>query len=368
MEEKLKHELIDRNKRIIDMIIEKINKDCPNTIDLIGIGGSFCSGDIYEKSDLDLLIIKNDESAGVLDKCFILKDIGFDIYTQDWNHFEKMTEYNNPYVTKLFDLDIVYIKNEEVLNKYISLRNKVKENMNDTESINKKIGYHFVNVLNSYKLLNETDDILIGYKNLEKIITGIEFIIYMVNRTYVKKGIKRIPEEISNMKILPDNFMDTYLDITNCSTLKEMNFKSTILINSIKKLLDSMSIDYNLDIPLEEVHEKNPITSSDIIGTYEEIYSNYKNKMYHAVNINDRYLSFKTMAGCQIFYDDITNNYDIEPINLIDKYDKDDLMKNAISFDNAMEEWKKLYDKLGVNINYYDNIEELENDYINKRR
>ena len=60
--------------------MEQIKEKCPDSIDMIAIGGSFCNGDIYDKSDLDLVIICNDlEKASVLNKCFILDDIGFDI-------------------------------------------------------------------------------------------------------------------------------------------------------------------------------------------------------------------------------------------------------------------------------------------------
>ena len=96
-----KEQLIDRNKKIIEIIMEQIKEKCPDSIDMIAIAGSFCNGDVYEKSDLDLVIISRDDKAKCLDKCFILDDVAMDVYTHDWRSFEEMSKYKNPYVRQL---------------------------------------------------------------------------------------------------------------------------------------------------------------------------------------------------------------------------------------------------------------------------
>ena len=126
--------LLNRNKKIIEIVIRQINEKCPDSIDMIAIGGSFCNGDIYEKSDLDLVIISRDDRAKCLDKCFILDDVAMDIYTHDWKGFEQMSEYPHPYVTKLIYLDIVYVHDDEVIKKYKELQSKLKANMNNEEN------------------------------------------------------------------------------------------------------------------------------------------------------------------------------------------------------------------------------------------
>lgn len=123
-----------------------------------------------------------------------------------------------------------------------------------------------------------------------------------------------------------------------------------------------LSNDELLDM-LEKESEsvKRELKATDLSGTYEEIYSNWKNKMYHAVDINSPYLSFDTMSSCQQFYDEMADEFDISRIELLANYNPDDLNGNAIAFDNALEEWKKLYDRFGLEIQYYSNLEEFEN-------
>ena len=53
------------------------------------------------------------------------------------------------------------------------------------------------------------------------------------------------------------------------------------------------------------------------------------------------------------------------PRVLKDGQTPNDLKENAVAFDEAMEEWKKLYDEVGLDVQYYENLESLENLYKN---
>ena len=108
------------------------------------------------------------------------------------------------------------------------------------------------------------------------------------------------------------------------------------------------------------------VYSDNIKGTYEEIYSNWKNKMHHAVDINSNYLSFRTMASCQEFYDEMALLFDIPRIELLEKYSSVDLASNEMAFIESMEEWKKLYTLVGLEVEQYNSLEELNNLYGKK--
>ena len=182
-----------------------MKEQCPDSIDMIAIGGSFCNGDIYEKSDLDLVIISRDDKAKWLDKCFILDDVAMDVYTHDWTGFEQLAEYPHPYVMKLIDLDIIYVHDEDVLKRYKELQSKLKANMSNENLVLQNIQEHFNKANSKLTKLNQNEnDLGVTYRGLANIIREVEFIIYMANKSYVKRGTKRVPEEICNMKNLPE--------------------------------------------------------------------------------------------------------------------------------------------------------------------
>lgn len=355
-----REELFKRNNKIIEIVVDAIRKYCPLEVDLIGIGGSFCTGDFYEKSDLDLVIIGSNEAAKVLNKCFILNNVGFDVYVQDWSRFVSMAEYNSPYVTKLIDLDIKYVKNDNVKDRYLELSNRLKENMNDTDSIKAKIGMKY-EVCRSYykKLINSNDksDILMNYGML---IRTVEFIIYMINKEYVKGSTRNIPDEINKLSIMPSNFLKAYNSILDFDNMEHIKIIAFGLISSLEAYIRYSNISFKEDYELPENEIKKDVITSDLLtGTYEEIYSNWYNKMKYAVSNNHKYLSFATMVSCQEFYNEMADSYDIPRIDLIGNYDNDNLQNNVIAFEKAMNEWKKLYDMFNKSVVSYNDLDGL---------
>ena len=93
---------------------------------------------------------------------------------------------------------------------------------------------------------------------------------------------------------------------------------------------------------LDEALEKRELMPNNLFGTYEEIYSNWKNKMIHAANINSRYLSFVTMNSCQELIGMIELNERVPDILIMDVNLKDG---NGIE---TVKEIQQLHPKLKV--------------------
>ncbi|MDD2492272.1 MAG: nucleotidyltransferase domain-containing protein, partial [Bacteroidales bacterium] len=103
MDDNIKQVLQKRNQKIIDAVIKKGEKVCPNAIDLIGIYGSFCTGDIHEKSDLDLLIVINSDKGRKVSSCFILGEVAHDIYCTTWESVESISLFEEPQIAKIME-------------------------------------------------------------------------------------------------------------------------------------------------------------------------------------------------------------------------------------------------------------------------
>ena len=94
-----------RNQRIIDAVLKKEKALCPGAIALIGIYGSFQTGDVHPLSDLDLLILINDERGWQLGAAFIQEDlgVGHDIYCTDWEGLRRAADSEDPNIAKPMD-------------------------------------------------------------------------------------------------------------------------------------------------------------------------------------------------------------------------------------------------------------------------
>ena len=120
-----------RNKKIIDAVLEKEKALCPGAVALIGIYGSFQTGDIHPLSDLDLLILINDERGWQLGKTFIQEDlgVGHDIYCTDWESLRQDARYEHPHISKLMDSRIVYCADEKYRTELEELRDRVRSTL-----------------------------------------------------------------------------------------------------------------------------------------------------------------------------------------------------------------------------------------------
>ncbi len=352
------NKLHERNKRIIDAVIKKAEKECPNSIALIGIYGSFFTKDIHQKSDLDLCIVINDDNGWKVHNCFILDDVAHDIYCTTWKELEDMTEYKTPQISKLLGLEIVYCAGDRYMDKFLSLRNKVQMRLNlpfanaDIENVI----VHFDNAMKEFSKLILADEVHECKYLSAKMICSIENVIYLINKEYIKKGIKHIPKELENMNILPIKFIETHHKLISATTIQEIKNNSTILMKSTQILITELK---------EKTIKRKELRLQDLKGSYEEIYSNWKNKMWYAAEINNSYLSFMTVASCQEFYDEMFNKYNIKRTNLMIDFNTADLLQSAKEFDKKLKEYKKLYEIVGEPIIYYTDITEFEQKYLN---
>jgi len=357
MEQGLIKQLKDRNDRIIAAIIKKASLVCPDSLALIGIAGSFHSGDIHERSDLDLCIVINDEDGWKIASCFILDEVGHDIYCTRWNKLETMSQYLDPHVTKLLELDIVYCADDASLERYMALRKKVQDRLNAPFSTEDAINVqrHLENAMKAYAQIMLSENATEGKYASAKMLVSIEYAMYLANKTYIKRGIRRIPEEIKAMKILPKNFLQDYHEVITAHTVEEIKSCSTKLMNRSKAFVSEL---------IGRVKAKKEITPESIEGTYEEIISNWRNKMHLAAHTDDAYLSLMTMASCQEFYDEFAAEYNIDRVRLFEGFQIDDLFRSAEQFDAAMEHIRCLYPQVGEPLRSYSSIEAFEKAYL----
>lgn len=352
------HLLKKRNKRIINLVLKKIELLCPGSVDLIGIAGSFESGDFHEKSDLDLVIIANNESANILNKCFILNGIGFDIYCSKWNRFETMAQYSNPHVSKLLHLDIVYSKDKESKERYLDLRQELLKNISNKEA-NEVKAYNFYNqALKEFGQFILCEDADSRLQHLFTISTNIENFLFLLNSSYLRRGIKRVIEELGNLKELPDEFIENYKKIFVYQNLIDLKDNVTALMKSLKAFVSKRETKKNKEESLKQ------LTAEDLQGLYEEAFSNWKGKIEEAKEKNDFYSQFMAIASCNEFYNDIQNKFEIKLIKILDKYNPNDLVKNIEIFESGLGELSEIYSKYGQKTARYSSLEEFEKNYL----
>ena len=348
--------LEERNKKIIEAVIEKINLLCKDSVDLIGIYGSFQTGDIHGKSDLDLMIVINDDEAWQISKAMIVDDVGYDIYCTPWERLEEEAKYNSPYISKLMESKIIYVREDSALEKLEELKNQAKENIsleNTMQKSENEIKEAKV-ALADLVLSSNKKEMLLA---LGEIFYRLENALCFINKEHFKLGVKRHLEEINKFKYKPLDFNKKIVNSIVLENKEEMIEESKALIKSVIEIIEK-------DINNKDKEE---LKIENIRGTYEEMYSNWRNKVYIGSKEKDVYSVFSAMVSLQILIDDISENIEINNYDILKDFDSKNLDENINVYDDFLRNYLKEYEKVNLKPSIYKNINEFTEDYLKNK-
>ena len=339
------------HQKIVDAVLKKAEQECPGALDLVGIYGSVCTGDVHDHSDLDLLILINDPKGYMLSKTFILEDegIGYDIYCTTWESLTDDANCGHAHLSKLMDSEVIYVRDESVTERLESLKNQAREILGSDkrfeaidgirEELCKIYGHAFV---------AETIGQLRGWAAY--MITLSLDAVMLWNGTYFKRGVKRTFEELEGLDI-PDDFEKSIMRIVQAKNYIELGIALGTLFKSVMRFTERRT-------------RKDAPTMEKLAGTYEEMFSNWRNKMPEAAQRGDAFASFMNLASLQYMLEDVGAENAIPKFSVLEEFDASDLSKNAKIFDDALEDYRQEYVKLGMDAKRFANVDEFVKEYL----
>ena len=350
----------ERNQKIIGAVVEKAKKVCPGSLALIGIYGSFLTGDTHSGSDLDLLILINDDRGWQLGTAFIQDDrqIGHDLYCTTWEALRQDAEYRHPHIAKLLDAKTVWCADERYTKELEAIRLAAR----------KKLAAPFdrADYENAERMLREAETAFARAMMAERLaeirrhaggaVYCIEDAVALLNKAYFRLGAKRRYEELSAMKTRPDNLCDL---IENVVSARDASAVKERLVQLMKA---SAAVFRQVRESLGE--KKKPVSAETVSGTYEEIYSNWRNKMFLAAAAGDRHLAFMSLLSSDGMIREIGEETQIGRYDPMAAYDPDDLHKTAESFVATLCAYQAEYEKAGLAVKRYPDIDAFAADYV----
>ena len=343
------------NKKIIDAVIKKAEKVCPNSLALIGVGGSVASGDTYPKSDLDLLILITDDKGLKLTSQFVLNDtqIGYDIYCTRWDDLINISQCNNVRrMSKLVDSKIVYVKDDAIYKKFCQLRGKARQLLKSKETL-KKAEESLKNAKISYANANLHSQLGLVRMDAFNAINDLLNSVMLYHHTYFKKGVKKIVEELKQQKV-GQSFINNMKKVSKSKDISEIRTCLHDMILYVEKLIQKTD---------KKTSSRKKI-SSQLTGTYEEMYSNWKNKMQDAATRNDTLSSFMTICAFTEMLKEISSIVDIGKVDVLNEYNPDCLDDNVKLYNKYLEKYKQVCKKFKIKVNEFKNVDDFVRDYL----
>lgn len=353
MEDRKRQKLLARNEQLIRMVIERAQRDFPEDIAIIGLTGSFSTGDYHCTSDLDLIIINNTDRGWGISSCFILDDIGYDIYCTPWEtRIEDQANLESPMIAGLVDLQILYCAASEYMDKFNSYKHKA------LDALAKPVGAdcigrasrHIDGAKQEYTNMLLSENIgIVRYASCE-LVSNLVTALTNLNNTYLKRGLKRVLEEIRTYRHVPEDFEQKYMAVIDARTIDEIRYASFTLLASITGLYAEMYREYVVQ-PVPDYH--------NLAGSYEELWCNCRNKIIDSVERGDKSYAYHAAMSAQSFLNEMTACKGTPVIDLLQYFDAEHLEAFKERFLQAMDMYLEEYNKAGRTVARYDTFEQL---------
>lgn len=340
------------NQKIIQAVIDKANKIYPDSLALIGIYGSAGTEDEYERSDLDLLILIDNDEGWKLATGFILEDskVGYDIYCTTLSSLRYEAECHNAHLSKLMDSRIVYVKNQDAYDELLALRDQAKLLLSSKERFQR--AYELVDkAKTAYANACLREGAGQVYMEAFSVIASLSDAFMLFHGKYFKRGVKRTFQELSALPI-----DEVFIELIQ----KVIASKDTCQLRGLLKQL----ILYAENHIRKEKPKAAP--SESLSGTYEEMYSNWRNKVEEAAKNADAFASFMNMCSFQSMLSEIAEETEIGSFPVMDEYSPDSLEDNIKTFDKYLQKYEQVYKQAGISVKRYSDVEGFAADYLRK--
>jgi len=348
----------ERNGIYIHSILEKAECVCPGSLAILGVNGSFLTGDTHAKSDLDLLILINDEAGLALKKCFIEQRAGVahDFYCTRWDRLEAEAAYPHPHIQQLLESEIVYCASDTALARLEALRFRCRSLLSapfsptdyeKAEGFLLRAEQHFAEALLS-------DTLTEARNHAAAFLQALEDGLMMLNKRYYRLGVRRVYEELDALPFRPPELREDIEAVVRSESTDALQESMTLLLRRTRDCFSRRKA----ALPLQKT-----AGGERLVGSYEEFYSNWRNKLLLAAETGDAQLAFMSLGSADAMFAELAGETDIGSYCVMAGYDPGDLRKTAAAYVAETERYLAEYEKYGLPVAVYPDAEAFRAEY-----
>ena len=337
------------NEKLLDWAIDKIKKEYKDDIVLL-IGNDL----LKMKQDTEGLrfdyFVPLNEKGNNLAKTFIIDGIGYDLYPRSWKRIENMANLDDYNPTCLGHSQILYYRNEEDKNQFLAMQKKLQENLENVEFMFKKS-------LGKLNVAMEIYQTMMFEDNIGKVRMAAGFIadflsvaVAFVNQTYFKYSQVEQIKELSEMKEIPENFIQYYKAIINATSVDELKHLCHVMILSTRKFMIKNNPKKDDNIYNTNFH--------NLADWFQELCYTWR-RVYYYCDQRDTEKVFVWGCYLQEELNTVKEEFGLKEMDLLSQFDTKDLS----IFRQCAEELEKYIideiNKHGVELDIYNTVEDF---------
>lgn len=349
---------------LTEWVIERIKKEYKEDIALlIGVKGHNTDEDSHGEC-FDYFVPATDK-GNELSETFIINGVGHDLYPRTWERLENSVQLNDMAI--LIDkATILYARSKEDEERFQSLKKRLHENLNNPKFIYGKALECMDKALEIYRSLIFEEKNYRARSEANCIHLYLSKAIAFLNNTYTESAIYSEHQAYNGtaesrlyhcpeMKIVPDGFFGyarLLLETQDIHSLREIIFS---LLKTTRRFILERT-------PVEERKTVTKVDYEDFADWYQELSLTWRRIRYFCAN-NMVELAYTDACYLQEEFMYISQEYQIEELNLLDSFDSDHLSLLAERSNLLEEVIKNILAEHQVQINSYDSLD----DFLEKR-
>jgi len=349
---------------LTEWIIKRITTEYKDDVALlIGVKGHATNEDSHGEC-FDYFVPATDR-GNELSETFIIDGVGYDLYPRTWERLENSVQLKD--MALLIDrATILYARSKEDEERFQSLKKRLHENLNTPEFVYEKALEYMDKALEiyrslifeekSYRARSEANYIHLYLSKAVAILnnTYTESAIYSENQAYNDAAESRM-YHCPEMKVVPDGFFDyarRLLDAQDVYSLHE-----TIFL--LLKVTRNFILERKPNIDRQIVTKVN---YDDFADWYQELSLTWRRIRFFCENnmVEEAYADACYLQEEFIY---ISQEYQVEELNLLDSFNADDLSLLAERSNLLEGIIKDILTEHQASINSYDSLE----DFLKKR-
>lgn len=344
-----------RNDRILDWVVKKVQLEYSKDICLLLVYGSYINGTTSSLSDVDFYFIPKNKKASSLGRTFIIKGVGYDLWSMSWERIEGLAELKESLTPLLGNAKIVFTGSDEDTKRFEKLQDVLSNNLNDALFMHRKALEKLNQTNNIFSKLTVQKDLCKSRLFAGDILLQLADAVAYENQTYFKKGWKTQFADLKMMNCLPVDFLTGYETVIKSNAVFQIQENCGKLIESCNDFLNyhqkpAASSD-KIDKPAQAPQV---VDFKQLANLYGELISTF-NKVYTSCENGNGILAFISGVCLQhVLNDEVPGiRFDI-----LTGYDIADLGRFSASVKSVESELVK-YITQGATINKYASVDEF---------
>jgi len=171
----------------------------------------------------------------------------------------------------------------------------------------------------------------------------------MLNKAYYRRGVRRAYAELEVLQTSPAKLCDMIEAVVRSETVEELQQNLIPLLRETQETFRQKKA--------ETAAEKAKPSAQNLTGTYEEFYSNWRNKFPLAVETGDRHLAFMSLNCANSMFEEIAAETEIGVYDLMKDYDPKQPERIAAAYVAETDRFLEEYEKAGLTAEHYDGVE-----------